>query len=61
MEILASRRMKKLIIIVGLAILSCAEMETANNRNRQRYVMTMFFMNLDYSYFLAQSWENAPF
>ena len=36
MEILASRRMKKLIIIVGLAILSCAEMETANNRLTQK-------------------------
>ena len=36
MEILASRRMKKLIIIVGLAILSCSEMETANNRLTQK-------------------------
>ena len=36
MEILASRRMKKPIIIVGLAILSCAEMETANNRLTQK-------------------------
>ena len=36
MKILASRRMKTLIIIIGLAILSCTEMETANNRLIQK-------------------------